>query len=190
MAKVTEIRWHGRGGQGAVTAAKMMAETALQLDKYFQASPEYGAERMGAPIQAFTRISDERINTHAAVTNPDIVVVLDPTLLGAVDVAEGLKPDGCVVVNTEMSPAQARDKLALSGSRVYTVKASAIAQETIGRPIPNTPMIGALLGATAIMDVEKVVEHIRTAFSKKFSQEIVDGNVSAIRRAFEEVQSE
>lgn len=190
MAKVTEIRWHGRGGQGAVTAAKMMAETALQLDKFFQASPEYGAERMGAPIQAFTRISDERINSHSGVTEPDIVVVLDPTLLGAVDVTEGLPSEGYLIINTEMSPTDVREKFDIRGYQLFTVGASKIAVDTIGRAIPNTPMIGALLGATGIMDIEKVVEHIKTAFGKKFSAEIVEGNVSAIRRAFEEVRSE
>lgn len=190
MEKLTEIRWHGRGGQGAVTAAKLVAETALKQDKYFQASPEYGPERMGAPIQAFTRISSEPISIHCAVTNPDIVVVLDPTLLAVVDVAEGLAPDGALIINTEQSPAQIRAVHNIEGHKIFTVDANKIAIESIGKAIPNTPMLGALLKATGIMDRDRVAEHIRDSFGKKFSQEIIDGNVEAFTRAYEEAQSE
>lgn len=190
MERLTEIRWHGRGGQGAVTAAKLVAETALKQDKYFQASPEYGPERMGAPIQAFTRISSKPISIHCAVTNPNIVVVLDKTLLSVVDVTQGLDADGSLVINTDMAPADVRSSFKIEGHKIFTVDANKIAVESIGRAIPNTPMLGALLKATGIMDVEKVAEHIRDSFGKKFSQEIIDGNVAALTRAYEEVLSE
>ena len=190
MDNLTEIRWHGRGGQGAVTAAKLTAEAALKLDQYFQASPEYGPERMGAPIQAFTRISPEPINIHCNVTNPGIVAVLDPTLLPVVDVTQGMPDDGVLVINTEMSPAEVRAASEIEKQKIFTVDASKIAIECIGRAIPNTPMLGAMLKATHIMEVDKVAEHIRSSFGKKFSQEIIDGNVQALTRAYAEVQSE
>lgn len=190
MSKVTEIRWHARAGQGAVTAAKLVAETALEQDKYFQASPEYGPERMGAPLQAFTRISPEPINIHCNIVNPDIVVVLDPTLLNVVDVTDGLVEDGMVIVNTELSPAEIRRAGNIKGHKVYTVNASKIALESIGKDFPNIPILGALLGATKIMDAGKVTDHIRKTFGKKFSQEIVEGNVQAFERAMQEVQGD
>ena len=190
MEELTEIRWHGRGGQGAVTAAKLVAEAALKQDKYFQASPEYGPERMGAPIQAFTRISPAPINIHCNVTNPDIVVVLDPTLLNVVNVTEGLSEDGVLVVNTDKSPSEVRSANNIKGHKIFTVDASKIAIENIGRAIPNTPMLGAVLKATGIMDLEKVSAHIRSSFGKKFSQEIIDGNVNALRVAYQGVRSE
>lgn len=190
MANVTEIRWHARAGQGAVTAAKLVAETALEQDKYFQASPEYGPERMGAPLTAYTRISPEPINIHCNIVNPDIVVVLDPTLLHVVNVTEGLAEDGAVIVNTELSPAEIRKTGNISKYKVFTVNASKIALDSIGKDFPNIPILGALLGATKIMDAGKVSEHIRRTFGKKFSQEIVEGNVKAFERALREVRSD
>ncbi len=188
MGDITEIRWHGRGGQGAVTAAKLVAEAALRQDQYFQASPEYGPERMGAPIQAFTRISAEPIDIFCGVTNPDIVVVLDPTLLGAVDVTDGMPEGGTLLVNTADEPAVIREQTGFASGKVATVDATQIAIDTIGKAIPNTPMLGALLKATGIMDIDGVLEHVRTSFGKKFSQEIIEGNVNAVRRAYEEVK--
>ncbi len=190
MSKIIEIRWHGRGGQGAVTAAKALAETALGRDMYFQAFPEYGPERMGAPIQAFTRISDIQIDIHCGITNPDVVIVLDPTLIGVVEVSDGLKPDGVLIVNTEKSPQEIRSDLDLQGGKVFTVNALEIALDTIKRPIPNTPMLGAMVKATNIFKLEDMVEQVKKSFGKKFSQEIVEGNVKAVQRAFEEVRSE
>ena len=190
MKKIIEVRWHGRGGQGAVTASKLLATSALAEDKYIQAFPEYGPERMGAPIQSFTRISDEPIKIHCHVTNPDMVVVLDPTLIGTVDITEGLSEDGIIVVNTSESPAQIRKKINLKGRKIFTVDASKIALEELGRPLPNTPMIGALIRATGLLKLENVINDIKDKFSGKFSQKIVDGNVNAIKRAYQEVKSE
>ncbi|MFW6148828.1 MAG: 2-oxoacid:acceptor oxidoreductase family protein [Atribacterota bacterium] len=190
MKEITEVRWHGRGGQGAVTASKLLATSALAEDKYIQAFPEYGPERMGAPIQSFTRISDKPINIHCHVTSPDMVVVLDPTLVGSVDIVEGLTDEGIIVVNTKESPAQIRKKLQLKGKKIFTVDASKIALEELGRPMPNTPMVGALVKATGLLKLDNVITDIKSKFSGKFSQKVVDGNVNAIKRAYQEVESE
>ncbi len=190
MKKITEVRWHGRGGQGAVTASKLLATSALAEGKNIQAFPEYGPERMGAPIQSFTRISDTPIRIHCHVTNPDMVVVLDPTLIGSVDITEGLTDDGIIVVNTGESPAQIRNNLHLKGRKVFTVDASKIALEEFGRPMPNTPMIGALIKATGLLELENVITDIKSKFAGKFGQKVIDGNVNAIKRAYQEVKSE
>jgi pyruvate ferredoxin oxidoreductase gamma subunit len=184
---LTEIRWHGRGGQGAVTAAKMVAEVALG---YFQAFPEYGPERSGAPIVAFTRISDEPIQVYSGVENPDIVVVLDPSLLSIVDVTKGAPDEAVVLVNSDLPPAQLRAHYHLQGHRLYTVAATKIATETIGRAIPNTPMVGALVRITGVFPIEDVVEFLRADFGKKFPPKVVDGNIKALTRSYEEVQAE
>jgi pyruvate ferredoxin oxidoreductase gamma subunit len=189
MSKLVEVRWHGRGGQGAVTAGKVLAEAALDAGLYFQAFPEYGPERMGAPIQAFTRISDHPVDLHCQIEEPDVVVVLDPTLLGTVKVTEGLKPDGILLVNTSASPAEIREQLNLRTGRVFTVDASRIAIETLGREITNTPMLGALVKATGLFEVDAIVEQTRQRFAKKHMKaDIVEANVAAIRRAAEEVK--
>ena len=187
---LTEIRWHGRGGQGAVTAAKMVAELALGQHKYFQAFPEYGPERSGAPIVAFTRVSDEPIQVYAGIEHPQIVVVLDPSLLSIVDVTKGAPDDAVVLVNSEMSPAELRKHYGLEGFRYYTIAATRIAVETIRRPIPNTPMVGALTRITGLFPIENVVNFLREDFGKKFPPKVVEGNISAITRSYEEVQGE
>jgi pyruvate ferredoxin oxidoreductase gamma subunit len=150
MEKLIEVRRHGRGGQGAVTASKLLATSALAEGKYIQAFPEYGPERMGAPIQSFTRISEASIKIHCHVTNPSVVVV-DSILLKAVDVTGGLTEDGVLIINTEESAADIRKKFNLKGRKIYTVEASKIAQETMGRPLPNTPLIGALIKVTELL---------------------------------------
>jgi pyruvate ferredoxin oxidoreductase gamma subunit len=188
--QLTEIRWHARGGQGAVTAAKMVAELALGQGKYFQAFPEYGPERSGAPIVAFTRVSDEPILLYCGVEHPGIVVVLDASLLGAIDVTKGAPDDAVVLVNSEASPAELRKGHGLKRGRLFTIAATRIANETIKRPIPNTPMVGALTRITGLFPIEKVVEFLRYDFGKKFPPKVVEGNISAIMRAYEEVQSE
>jgi pyruvate ferredoxin oxidoreductase gamma subunit len=187
---LTEIRWHARGGQGAVTAAKMVAELALGQGKYFQAFPEYGPERSGAPIVAFTRVSDEPIQIYSGIEHPQIVVVLDASLLGAVNVLKGAPDDAVVLINSEMTPGQVREHYGLKGGRLYTIAATRIALETIKRPIPNTPMVGALTRITGLFPIEKVVEFLRYEFGKKFPPKVVEGNIAAITRSFEEVQGE
>ena len=187
---LTEIRWHGRGGQGAVTAAKMVAELALGEGKYFQAFPEYGPERSGAPIVAFTRVSDAPIQVYSGVEHPQIVVVLDSSLLKIVDVTKGAPEDAIVLVNSERSPAQLRKDSDFKGHRLYTIAATRIAVETIRRPIPNTPMVGALTRITGLFDIDDVVTFLREDFGKKFPPKVVEGNIAAITRSYEEVQGE
>lgn len=189
MSQMTEIRWHARAGQGAVTAAKLVADTALLAGSYIQAMPEYGPERTGAPLKAYTRVSDEPIEVHNNITDPDIVIVLDDTLLGTVDMAEGLVEDGTIILNTTMSVDEARAKLGVGDSvKVAVIDASGIALDTIKKDIPNTPIVGALAKVTGIVPVDKIKERLIITFGKKFSQEIVDANLTSVDRAYEEVQ--
>ena len=189
MSKLIEIRWHGRGGQGVVTAGKLLAETALGTGQYFQAFPDYGPERMGAPIKAYNRLSPEPIDLHCQVEDPDIVLVLDPTLLSTVPVTEGLKEDGVLLVNTSKSPVEIRAVTGFKTGRVFTVDASHIAIEELGREITNTPMIGALARATGLFEIDDLVAQTRKRFAKlMMRQDIIDANERAMRRAVEEVQ--
>ena len=190
MDDLIEIRWHGRGGQGVVTAGKLLAEMALTSGQYFQAFPDCGPERMGAPIRAFTRLSSRPIGIHSQIQEPNVVVVLDPTLLGNVAVTEGLKQDGTLLVNTSASPAEARQTTGFRTGRVFTVDASHIAIEEIGREITNTPMLGAFACATGFFDVEGVADQLRAWFGKKLPAEAVEANVRAMRRAADELQAE
>jgi pyruvate ferredoxin oxidoreductase gamma subunit len=187
---LTEIRWHGRGGQGAVTAAKLVAELALGQKKYFQAFPEYGPERSGAPIVAYTRVSDEPIQIYAGIEHPQIVIVLDSSLLAVVDVTKGSPDDAIVLVNSSRSPALLRKTYGIKGRKIYTVNATRIAVETIKRPIPNTPMVGALTRITGLFPINEVVEFLRLDFAKKFPPKVVQGNIDAITRSYEEVKAE
>ncbi|HEY3297534.1 MAG TPA: 2-oxoacid:acceptor oxidoreductase family protein [Armatimonadota bacterium] len=191
MAKLTEIRWHGRGGQGAKTAALLFGEAVLGQGKHMQAFPEYGPERMGAPVQSYNRISDEPITLHCGVTSPAIVVILDPTLIGTVDVTAGLPEDGLVIVNTERPAEEFRKILKLTGQKIFTIDASKIAMETIGRNIPNTPMMGALAKATGLLDFEEMIQDTEKKLQKKFRSkpEVIQGNLQAIRRAYDELKA-
>lgn len=192
MARLTEIRWHGRGGQGAKTAALLFGEAVLGQGKYMQAFPEYGPERMGAPVQSFNRISDEPITLHCHVTNPQVVVVLDPTLIGTVDVTQGLPADGTIIINTNEPASKFREMLKLDGQKLYTVDASRIARETIGRDIPNTPMMGALVKATDLLNYEDMLADTKTKLEKKFRSkpEVIEGNLKAIQCAHDEVKTD
>ena len=187
-----EIRYHGRGGQGAKTVALLFAEAALSTGKYVQAFPEYGPERMGAPVQSFNRLSDEPITLHCAVTTPSIVVVLDPTLIDTVKVTEGLPDDGSIIVNTNLPASEMRKKLDLKKAKVYTIDASKIAQETIGLNIPNTPMMGALVKIVGFLELDGVLADTRNKLQKKFAHkpEVIDGNIESIKRAYHEVKGE
>ena len=182
-----EIRWHGRGGQGVVTAGKLLAETALGTGQYFQAFPDYGPERMGAPIRAFTRISSKPITIHSQIETPEVVLVLDPTLLATVAVTEGLQEDGVLLVNTSMEPAEIRKITGYQTGKVFTVDASHIAIDEMGREITNTPMLGALARATGLFKMEDLTEQLRAWFSKKVSSTVVEANVRALLRAANEV---
>ncbi len=190
MSELIEIRWHARAGQGAVTAAKLVADTALLQGAYIQAMPEYGPERTGAPLKAYTRVSEDPIEVHNTIVNPDIVIVLDDTLLETVDVLEGIRSDGTVILNTEMTLEDAKAALkAPSGVKVAVVDASGIAMATIKRDIPNTPIVGALSKVTGVVPVDLVKERLVGMFEKKFSQDMIDANLASVDRAYEEVKS-
>jgi len=188
MSDLTEIRWHARAGQGAVTASKLLAETALLKGKYIQAMPEYGPERTGAPLRAYTRISDVPIQVHNNIVNPSIVVVLDETLLATVNVLEGIDDSGTLLLNTTKDAATIRKELKVpDGVAVAVVDASGIAIDTIKRDIPNTPVVGALAEITKVVTVDGLKENIVHDFGKKFSQQIVDANLASVDRAVQEV---
>lgn len=186
-----EIRWHGRGGQGAKTAATLVAQVVLKEGKFSQGFPEYGPERMGAPIRGYTRISEGKISSHCNIANPDIVVVLDATLMDVVDVCEGIESDGILLLNTATSPAEVKASVKMPESvKVATVDANTISRDEIGRQIPNTPMMGALVKVSGILKLETLEDDIRHKFEKKFGEKIVQGNIKAVKRAFEEVTVE
>jgi len=190
MAELLEIRWHGRGGQGAKTAAILLGEAVSISGKYIQAFPEYGPERMGAPVLAFNRISDEPIRLHCQVANPAMVVVLDATLIGKTDVTAGVPEDGLYIINTNLSPGEMRDQLGLADGKVYTLDATQISMETMGRNIPNTPMMGALIRATGLLTIDEFVANAKGRLEAKFRPDIVEKNIQAIERAYQEVQGE
>jgi len=189
MAKLIEVRFHGRGGQGAKTAAQLLAETALGGGMYIQAFPEYGPERSGAPMKAFTRISDEPINLHCGVTSPGVVVVIDATIMDTVDVAEGLADKGILIVNTEEKPEKIRQKTKFNKGKVFTVNATQISLDTLGRSMPNTPMLGALIKATGIIKMKDLEENLKKKFLKKIGEKAVKGNIEAIERAYKEAEA-
>jgi len=177
-----EIRWHGRGGQGAVTSVEMLALTAIGEGKYAQGFPSFGPERRGAPVTAFTRIDDKRIKVRSAIYNPDVVVVLDSSLVNLVNVTEGLKSDGTLVVNTTKSPEELKKELNFQG-KVATVDASRIAREELGVPITNTTMLGALIKALKIVKLDSVKAPMEHRFGR-----IANKNLAALNRAYEEVK--
>lgn len=189
--QMIEIRWHGRGGQGAKTAALLFAEAALATGKYIQAFPEYGPERMGAPVLAFNRISEKPITLHCGITSPSFVVILDPTLMDSVPVVDGLKDGGKVIVNTSLTSAEIATRLKIQPSQVFTVNASQIAQETIGMNIPNTPMLGALVKVIGTLDLNGVLSDTQHKLELKFRHkpQVIAGNLDSIKRAFNEVKS-
>jgi len=189
MKENIEIRWHGRAGQGVVTAAVILADV-LSLEKglYNQAFPEFGAEKRGAPILAFNRISRKPIRTHSQVYEPDIVVVTDPTLLGLINVTEGAKDDALFLLNTSFDMAAVRRTLDLGSRKAYSLDAYAIAQAELGRAIPNVPLVAALVKITSLMDLSKFRENIKKSLSKKLRAEVVEQNLKTIDRAFKEVK--
>lgn len=187
MGNIIEIRWHGRGGQGAVTAAKVLAEAALSGGKYVQAFPEYGPERMGAPLRAYNRISDTPISIHCQVANPEIVVVIDPTLIDNVDVVQGTPEEATFIINTPESAEKMKEKLNTPKAKVFTIDATKISIETLGRPMPNTPVLGALAKATGLINIDRLIEETKNMLGKKLGEKVVNDNINAIKRAYQEV---
>ncbi len=185
--ELIEIRWHARGGQGAVTAAKMLAEMTLAKGMYFQAFPEYGAERMGAPIQCFNRLSHQKIGIYSAVTDPAYVVVVDITLLRTVDITKGLAHDGNIIINSKKDPATVRELYEIKGRKIATVDATRISQEALGRYMPNIPILGSILKVIGILTLAEAEECLRNSFSNKFAHKIVEGNLKALAMGYNEV---
>ncbi|PKN01571.1 MAG: pyruvate synthase [Elusimicrobia bacterium HGW-Elusimicrobia-1] len=188
--KIIEIRWHGRGGQGAKTAALLFGEAVLSTGKYIQAFPEYGPERMGAPVQAFNRISDHPILIHSAITNPKYVIVLDETLMGPIDVTAGMGAEAVIIVNTERTKEDVAATLGLKPSQVHVINATKIARDTIGLPIPNTPMLGALVKIIEGLSLDDILDDTRKKLTKKFRHkpQVIEGNMASIKKAYDEVK--
>jgi pyruvate ferredoxin oxidoreductase gamma subunit len=186
---LVEIRWHGRGGQGTVTAAKVFADACLSGGRYTQAFPEYGPERAGAPLKAYNRISSKLLRLHCPVIAPNIVAVVDATLLDAIDITDGAPDDASFIINSAKDPKEIRAKIkAKATQKVFTIDATKISIDTIGRPMPNTPMVGALTKVSALLSLDAVLADMKKNFGKKFSQKIVDGNLESISRGFGEVK--
>jgi len=189
MEKMVEIRWHGRGGQGTVTAAKVFADACLRGGRYVQAFPEYGPERSGAPLRAYNRISSKELRMHCPVLRPNIVVVVDATLLDGINVADGAPDDAAFVVNSSKEPQEIREKLkAKPSQKVFTVDATKIAIDCFGKPLPNSPLVGSLTKVSGLVSLQWVLEDVQKSFGKKFSQKIIDGNLEAVKRGYEEVR--
>ena len=187
---IVEIRWHGRGGQGAKTAALLLADAAFYTGKYVQGFPEYGPERMGAPITAYNRISARRSTVHSNLYEPDYVVVVDETLLSAVDVTAGLKQEGAIIINSGKPPQALRERLKGYSGRVCTIDAGRISEEELGKNFPNTPMLAAVVKVSGVVEPAAFAENMEQSFRHKFATkpQVIAGNLRALRRGMEEVQ--
>ena len=190
MDNMIEIRWHGRGGQGAKTASLLLADAAFNTGKYIQGFPEYGPERMGAPITAYNRISSLPITIHSNIYEPDYVVVVDDSLIGAVDVTSGLKDNGTIVINTNEDIDSLRKKLNGFSGKIYTIDASKISLECLKANFPNTAMLAAVVNITKIMSKEELVDNMKEAFSHKFAKkpEVIEPNMEALLRGYDEIK--
>lgn len=190
MKDLVEIRWHGRGGQGAKTASLLLADAAFNTGKYIQGFPEYGPERMGAPITAYNRISDNPIRIHSNIYEPDYVVVVDDTLLESVDVTAGLKQDGAIVINTTKGKDYLTKVLRGYSGSVYTIDARKVSLETLGKYFPNTPMLAAIVKVAGIMEEKDFLEDMKGSFGHKFAKkpEVIEGNMKALELALKEIQ--
>ena len=192
MDEIFAIRWHGRGGQGAKTASILLARIAAAAGCHVQAFPEYGPERMGAPVVAYTRISTQKIKEHCQVEYPDLVAVLDPTLLGTVDVTANIKQEGSLIINSHKEPSQIKKENDLKQTiKVFSIDADKISEEEIGRVFPNTPLMGAVNKVAELLDEEEFITEAKEEFNKKFSgkEKLVQGNLKSVQRSLEEIKS-
>jgi len=190
VSKYFEIRWHGRGGQGTVTGAKSLAEAVQGTGKHVSAFPDYGPERRGAPLRAFDRFSDEKIRIHTPVLEPDVVMIVDPTLIGTKGLLNGISDRTIFVVNTEKSPAEIKKTLDLDSQTLYTVPANSISHKLFKREIPNSAMMGAFARACPdVISLEALLEEAKHIFSHLLAPHLVDKNVEAIRCGYDEVQT-
>ena len=188
---MVEIRWHGRGGQGAKSACLLLADAAALEGKFVQGFPEYGPERMGAPITAYNRISEKRCTIHSNIYYPDYVVVVDESLIDSVDVTSGLKEGGAVIINSPSSPEEVRAKLNGWSGKIYTIDARRISEEFLGRNFPNTPMLAAIVKVSGVLDTKSFLDNIEDSFKEKFADKphVVEGNMATLRKSLEEVQA-
>jgi len=188
---MVEIRWHGRGGQGAKTACMLLADAAFTAGKYVQGFPEYGPERMGAPITAYNRISEERCNIHSNIYYPDYVVVVDETLLLTVDVTKGLNPDGAIVINSAKSPEEIAPMLKNYGGKIYTIDARKISEKYLGAYFPNTPMLAAIVQVSRVLEPERFIADMEASFKHKFATkpQVVEGNMKCLIESMKEVHA-
>jgi 2-oxoacid:acceptor oxidoreductase gamma subunit (pyruvate/2-ketoisovalerate family) len=186
LLTLKEFRWHGRGGQGAWTASEILARAAIHEGKYIQSFPEFGPERMGAPVKAYTRISDEPIRLHCAVYNPQVAAVMDPTLLVTVPITEGLGKTGILIVNTPKEPKEIKEELKMVEGNVWTVPATDIAMRILGREITNTAMLGVVARATGIVKMES----IEKAVKERFPEPLAEKNIGVIKEAYMEAKPE
>ena len=189
--KMTEIRWHGRGGQGAKTACLLLADAAFASGKYVQGFPEYGPERMGAPITAYNRISDAPCSVHSNIYNPDYVVVVDESLLSTVDVTAGLNPEGAIVINSSRSGEELRPLLRGYTGKVYTIDARKVSEEHLGGYFPNTPMLSAIVQVSQVLEPEQFVADMEASFHHKFATkpQVIAGNMNCLTQSMKEVRS-
>ncbi len=189
MDNIIEIRWHGRGGQGTKTASLLLADAAFNTGKYIQGFPEYGPERMGAPITAYNRISTSPIRLHSNIYEPNYVVVVDDTLLESVDVTAGLKETGAIVINTTKDVESIRPLLKGYKGKIYTIDARRISEEALGKYFPNTPMLAAIVKVSNIMTEEEFLNDMKTSFKHKFAKkpDVIEGNIKALQLALLEV---
>ncbi len=189
MNKTVEIRWHGRGGQGAKTAALLLADVAFKTGKYVQGFPEYGPERMGAPITAYNRISDNPLTVHSNIYEPNYVVVVDETLLESIDVTAGLKADGAIIINSERPKEELIPLLRGYQGDVYVINAKEISMKALGKNYPNSPMLAATVAVSGVMEKESFLNEMRASFQHKFAKkpEVIDGNMMALELALKEV---
>ncbi len=190
MKDTIEIRWHGRGGQGAKTAALLLADVAFKTGKYVQGFPEYGPERMGAPITAYNRVSTEPITIHSNIYYPDYVAVVDDSLLETIDVTHGLKPEGAVIVNTQKRKEEIEKLLRGYRGAVYTIDGKAISVKALGKNYPNTPMLAAVVAVTGVMEPDVFLKEMQASFEHKFAKkpEVIDGNMKALKMTLESVK--
>ena len=190
MDGLIEIRWHGRGGQGAKTASLLLADAAFNTGKYIQGFPEYGPERMGAPITAYNRISDKPITIHSNIYEPDYVVVVDDTLLETVSVTAGLKNTGAIVINTTKNAEEIKGLLKGYEGKVYKIDARKISEEALGRYFPNTPMLAAIVKVSKVMSDEELLNDMKGSFKHKFAKkpEVIEGNMKALEMALNSVE--
>lgn len=190
MSNLIEIRWHGRGGQGAKTASLLLADAAFNTGKYIQGFPEYGPERMGAPITAYNRISDKPITIHSNIYEPDYVVVVDDTLLESVNVTGGLKEEGAIVINTTKDADYLKSVLKGYKGNVYTIDARKVSMEALGKYFPNTPMLAAIVKVSGVMSDEELLADMEGSFKHKFAKkpEVIEGNMKALELALKEVK--